>query len=255
MATNIKSNLVMQTGNGVPTHISPETTLYYDLDSKLFYQNKDGISNWSYFLDSNTPIISATANTFTTGATLINNTVFFNRNDILSAYTVDLSSISTSGGSGIDTYVTGVTFSNNILLFRNNTGGTFNVLVNNLTGLTVNGLIQSNSLSATTISATTIFSGGTNLSSIYLQKNGYLLQKNGSVTGSTFSGNPKKATVTFTTPFTSNNYAITITGGVARTWNIESKTASGFTINSNANTAFATSNVFWNANEIGEGYK
>jgi hypothetical protein len=43
-----------------------------------------------------------------------------------------------------DTFVTGATYSNNTFTFRNNTGGTFNVLFNQMTGLT-----------ATTISATT----------------------------------------------------------------------------------------------------
>ena len=44
-----------------------------------------------------------------------------------------------------DTYVTGATYNNNIFTYTNNTGGTFNVLFNQVTGLTVNG-----DLSATT---------------------------------------------------------------------------------------------------------
>lgn len=48
---------------------------------------------------------SPTANTFTTGATLINNTVFFHRNNGLSAYTVNLSSISSTGTSKSNGYM------------------------------------------------------------------------------------------------------------------------------------------------------
>jgi hypothetical protein len=53
---------------------------------------------------------------FTTGATLIGTTVYFDRNDALSAYTLDLSSLLASG----NTYITGVTIDNfNTLLKRN----------------------------------------------------------------------------------------------------------------------------------------
>lgn len=44
-----------------------------------------------------------------------------------------------TGISTQDTSITGATFNNNILLLTNNTGGTFNVLINNLSGLTING--------------------------------------------------------------------------------------------------------------------
>ena len=54
---------------------------------------------------------SANTGTYTTGSTLINNTLYFDRNDVLSAYTVDLTDIRFSGGSGnciADLYVTNV---------------------------------------------------------------------------------------------------------------------------------------------------
>lgn len=125
MATNIKSNLAMeQTGNGVPTHISPIGSFYFDLDTSILYQNKDGISHWNYIVDSSM-IIS---------------------------------------GGGNSTYITGITFNNNILSLINNSGGTINTLINNLSGLTVNGLTQSNTLSSTTITTYTLsslFTGGT----------------------------------------------------------------------------------------------
>jgi hypothetical protein len=56
-----------------------------------------------------------------------------------------------------DIRVTGATYSNNTFTFRNNIGGTFNVLFNTLTGLTINGNL---SVTGTTTSPT--FSGNTN---------------------------------------------------------------------------------------------
>ncbi len=52
----------------------------------------------------------------------------------------------------VDIRVTGASYSNNTFTYTNNTGGTFNVLFNSVTGLTVNGI-----LSATTISGDTIY--------------------------------------------------------------------------------------------------
>ena len=141
------------------------------------------------------------------------------------------------------------------------TGGTNNNPTINVSALTVNTISASGSstfiggLSANTLSGGTILSGSTNLYNIFHQKNGYKLQKAGSVTGSTFAGNPKIATVTFSTPFSDINYAITISSDANRTWTWESKTASGFTINANSNTAFNSGNVNWTATENGEGYR
>lgn len=75
--------------------------------------------------------------------------------------------------------------------------------------------------------------------------------KAGVVAPGSFTGNPKKATVTFTSSFVSAAYAITITGIDARSWSYESKTAAGFVIDTNANTAL-TSEVSWQAIISGE---
>lgn len=66
-----------------------------------------------------------------------------------------------------------------------------------------------------------------------------------------FSGNPKKATVTFTTDFADDQYAISLMSSDSRMWTIESKTQSGFVINSNANKAI-TSPVMYTAIKYGE---
>lgn len=87
---------------------------------------------------------------------------------------------------------------------------------------------------------TTSFGGGTGIAI-----------KAGVVASGSFSGNPKKATITFTTSFASAAYAITITGVDTRSWSYESKTSAGFTINTNAN-APLTSEVSWQAITSGE---
>jgi hypothetical protein len=72
-----------------------------------------------------------------------------------------------------DTTITGATYSNNTFTYTNNTGGSFNVLFDTVTGLTSTGTISSNIISATTyqnlpsfnsvrINNTTQFSGVNN---------------------------------------------------------------------------------------------
>lgn len=68
--------------------------------------------------------------------------------------------------------------------------------------------------------------------------------KAGIIAAGSFSGNPKKATVTFASAYPSATYSIAITGADGRSWVFESVTAAGFVINSQANTAL-TGNVHW----------
>jgi hypothetical protein len=72
------------------------------------------------------------------------------------------------------------------------------------------------------------------------------ITKSGFVASGTFAGSPKKATITFTTAFSSTAYSIVVTGIDARSWTIESQLAGSFVINANANQAL-TGNVFWQA--------
>jgi hypothetical protein len=63
-------------------------------------------------------LVSGNTNFYTTGATLVDDTIYFDRNDSLSAYSVNLSGITVSGT--VNTYVTGGTLNNGILdLIRN----------------------------------------------------------------------------------------------------------------------------------------
>ena len=60
--------------------------------------------------------------------------------------------------------------------------------------------------------------------------------KSGIVSNSTWTGTPLNYQVSFTSAFPSSNYSVTVTGGDARVWTIESVTVNGFIINSNSNT-------------------
>jgi len=84
-----------------------------------------------------------------------------------------------------------------------------------------------------------------------------LKTKSGLVLNGAFSGNPKKtAPIVFATPFPSANYAITLTAHTQNntTFSIdyESRTATGFIINSHANFIGNLIDVTWIATEIGE---
>ena len=76
-------------------------------------------------------------------------------------------------------------------------------------------------------------------------------RKAGLVDNTAFAGNPKTYAVVFTTPHTSANYKVNITGIDARAWSYESKTVNGFTINSNANQVL-TGEVTWETVLTGE---
>jgi lipocalin len=60
--------------------------------------------------------------------------------------------------------------------------------------------------------------------------------KSGVVSNSIFTGTPLNYQVIFASPFINTNYSVTVTGGDARVWTVESVTVNGFIINSNTNT-------------------
>jgi hypothetical protein len=67
----------------------------------------------------------------------------------------------------------------------------------------------------------------------------------GSVSSGSFSGTPKTATVTMPSAMPSTNYSVSFTGTTdARIWTVESKTTTGFVVNSNSNQAI-TGSVDW----------
>jgi hypothetical protein len=118
-----------------------------------------------YKQNNSTVVVTGFTDYYTTGATLIGNTVYFNRNYVLSAYTLNLSNFSA------DTYVTGGTYSSGSAIFTNNTGGTFSVTGFStggvFTGGTVNGAtLFTGGLSANTFSASTYYGNGINLTGV-----------------------------------------------------------------------------------------
>jgi len=68
--------------------------------------------------------------------------------------------------------------------------------------------------------------------------------KGGYVSAISFTGTPRTATVTFGSSFSDSSYAVTITGEDIRVWSIESKSSTGFTINTNSNVDL-TNSVYW----------
>ncbi len=218
MATNIReitnSVVLLQRGNGIPTHISPRSTLFFDLDAPTIYINKDGVATWDYLLDSSTTISGGTSSgdTYITGFTYDNsNNLTLHRNDnvnlsvnmhIFTAITATTISATTYYGDGSN--LTGISAS-----------GTF-------TGGTVNGATRfTNGLSATTISATTYYNlpidvfvtGGTysNGSAIFRNNTGGTFTVTGFTTGSTASsGTFTGGTVSGATNFLNGITATTV---------------------------------------------
>ncbi len=68
-------DILTESGNGVPDHISPRGSLYVDKDSGLIYQNVDGITTWLalatvayghvYYQDNTTATSIGATNTWT----------------------------------------------------------------------------------------------------------------------------------------------------------------------------------------------
>jgi hypothetical protein len=78
-----------------------------------------------------------------------------------------------------------------------------------------------------------------------------LKTKSGAVTNTSFTGTPRKATVTFSAAFPNTSYGIVVTGTDLRSWTIESKVAGSFIINTNSNAAL-TGDTYWVATAYGE---
>ena len=94
-----------------------------------------------------------TSNSITVTAATINGNLTVTGNTSLQGLTATTISATTYQNLPTDIRVTGATYSNNNFTFTNNTGGTFSVLFNTVTGLTVNGNI--------TTTGTTTFGNGT----------------------------------------------------------------------------------------------
>jgi hypothetical protein len=120
----------------------------------LRYYRSDGV-DIDVDLTSFANLLSA--DTFTTGATLIDKTVYFDRNDQLSAYTANLNTLAYQSDLTTHTADTSV----------HHTITELDGLYVNITGGTMSGGLITPSISAITISGDTILSGGTNLLNIF----------------------------------------------------------------------------------------
>jgi len=86
---------------------------------------------------------------------------------------------------------------------------------------------------------------------------GMLATKSGKVLAATFAGNPKKATVTFTTAFSDANYSVALTPvtsvtGSSYSADIESQLAGSFVINLGTNSVSSLISINWAAVKHGE---
>jgi hypothetical protein len=117
----------------------------------------------------------------------------------------------------INVRVTGATYNNNTFTFTNNTGGTFNVLFNTVTGLTSSGTISSNTLSATTyqnlpidirVTGGTISYTGDSGSILFRNNTGGTFNVTGLING-TFTGGTVTGATNFTNGLTANTVSAT----------------------------------------------
>jgi len=122
----------------------------------------------------------AQENFYTTGATLSGTQLIFDRNDVASAYTVNIGTITgnlnVNGNFSANTFVSGSTSFDTILNRYAYSSHTHNISdVNNLLGslntkANLSGATFTGNMSAPIITATTYFSGSTNLGSLFAPK-------------------------------------------------------------------------------------
>ena len=119
--------------------VNPEITTNSTLDALSIKNGTGNADNTTKLLEGLNTAGNTTsfirADGYISGTTFQSNGFIANSNG-LTATTV---SATTYYNLPTDVFVTGATYSNNTFTYTNNTGGTFNVLFNTLTGLTVNG--------------------------------------------------------------------------------------------------------------------
>ena len=222
----------------------------YSSGSATFTNNTGGTFNVTGFLSNATTAVTLSSNVLSvtsSGGTPTTTTINAATGGTYSNGTITLSgtgSLSTITGlftGGTDVRVTGATYNNNTFTFTNNTGGTFNVLFNTLTGATINGnLSVTGTTSSGIISATTYQNlpsqSGTGVSSLsYVPSTGILtLTKNDTTTLTT-------GTFTYLTGATYSNNSITLTNNLGSTSNVNFNTFTGLTINGNLSVTGTTS--------------
>lgn len=124
MSTQINSfdlaPILIQTGYGIPDHISPLGSEYTDLYTAFKYYNSNGLTNWVQYIDSSFSGGTGGGGIFS-GGTVTGPTYFLN------GVTANTISATTYLGLPTDVTITGGTYSTGTTVFTNNTGGTYNV--------------------------------------------------------------------------------------------------------------------------------
>jgi hypothetical protein len=145
-----------------------------------------------------------------------------------------------------DTYITAFTYNNNLLTIDDNSGNTFNVIINDFTGLTINGDLNVmgntivDGISANTISATTyqnlpidvFVTGGTFSGGVITLINN---------TGGTFSVSGISSFDTFVTGFSYSDNTFTISQNSGTTFSATIDSVTGLTVNGNLDVIGTTS--------------
>jgi hypothetical protein len=184
--------------------VSGDTFFLGSVSSNTFFSNSIS-GNTIFSGNTNLYNIFSTVDYFTTGSTFDSNTKIatFNRNDG-NNYTLDLSTLST-----VDTFVTGFTYdgTNTFTVKQNEGQPDLAATINNL--------------SINNFSASTIFSGNTNLYNIFSTRDYF-------TTGSTFDSNTKIATFNRND---GNNYTLDLS-----TLSTVDTFVTGFTYDDNTNT-------------------
>jgi uncharacterized delta-60 repeat protein len=182
----------------------------------------------------------------TTGAVSIVNTDKGSSQNIFKNIKINGTTQFSAGSNSSDLNFSGVNITitsaaTNTLLFSASTSSS------SFTGGTVAGAttftngLSANTISATTITGNTIFSGSSDISTLFTPLSNY---RASGATFSSFTGTPLSLQVTFSSNFADTNYAVIITGQDERSFYITNKLVSGFTINTGSNTAL-TGNVDW----------
>ena len=130
----------------------------YSSGTATFTNSTGGTFNVTGFFTGSTDVRVTGATYSNNSFTYTNNTggtfsVLFNTvTGLTSTGTISANTISATTYQNLptDVRVTGASYSNNTFTYTNNTGGTFNVLFNTVTGLTSTGTISANTISATT---------------------------------------------------------------------------------------------------------
>ena len=191
-----------------------------------------------------------------TNVVTLNGSLFTNNN--ISATTVYAASYFSGTTNLIDIFntneihITGITFSNNILTLRDNKGGAFSTLINNFSGITTTGTVNTNTLLATIVSATTyqnlpldvFVTGGTysNGSATFRNNTGGTFTLAGFYTGST------EVNTYLTASTFSNNY-LTLTNNTGGTLTTLIDNFTGLTVNGDI-----SGNTYYIKNDFGPGY-